>query len=36
MIIPAGGPSFKEALRYGAEGFLHLKSVLKATVFLNN
>ena len=29
MIIPAGAPSFKEALRYGAEVFHHLKSVLK-------
>ncbi len=30
MIIPAGAPSFKEALRYGAEIFHHLKSVLEA------
>ncbi len=30
MIIPAGAPSFKEALRYGAEVFHHLKSVLEA------
>ncbi|MFP6776071.1 MAG: phosphopyruvate hydratase [PS1 clade bacterium] len=29
MIIPAGAPSFKEALRYGAEVFHHLKSVLE-------
>jgi enolase len=29
MIIPAGAPSFKEALRYGAEIFHHLKSVLE-------
>jgi enolase len=28
MIIPAGAPNFKEALRYGAEVFHHLKSVL--------
>ena len=28
MIIPAGAPSFKEALRYGAEVFHHLKRVL--------
>ena len=28
MIIPAGAPSFKEALRYGTEVFHHLKSVL--------
>ncbi len=30
MIIPAGAPSFKEALRFGAEVFHHLKSVLEA------
>ena len=29
MIIPAGAPSFKEALRYGAEVFHALKKVLK-------
>jgi enolase len=28
MIIPAGAPNFKEALRYGAEVFHRLKSVL--------
>jgi enolase len=28
MIIPAGAPSFREALRYGAEIFHHLKAVL--------
>jgi enolase len=28
MIIPAGAPSFKEALRYGAEVFHHLKKLL--------
>ena len=28
MIIPAGAPSFKEALRYGTEVFHHLKAVL--------
>jgi enolase len=30
MIIPAGAPTFAEALRYGAEVFHHLKSVLEA------
>ena len=30
MIIPAGAPSFKEALRYGAEVFHTLRSVLAA------
>ena len=30
MIIPAGAPSFREALRYGAEVFHHLKAVLEA------
>ncbi|MFW2373226.1 MAG: phosphopyruvate hydratase [Gammaproteobacteria bacterium] len=30
MILPVGAPSFKEALRYGAEVFHTLKSVLKA------
>ena len=30
MIIPAGAPNFKEALRYGAEVFHHLKAVLEA------
>jgi len=29
MIIPAGAPSFKEALRYGTEIFHHLKGVLE-------
>lgn len=29
MIIPAGASSFKEAVRYGAEVFHHLKSILK-------
>ncbi len=29
MIIPAGAPSFKEAIRYGAEVFHHLKVVLE-------
>lgn len=29
MIMPAGAPNFKEALRMGAEIFHHLKSVLK-------
>jgi len=30
MIIPAGAPTFREALRMGTEVFHHLKSVLKA------
>jgi enolase len=30
MIMPAGAPSFKEALRYGAETFHALKSILAA------
>ena len=30
MILPIGAPSFKEALRYGAEVFHNLRSVLKA------
>ncbi len=30
MIIPAGAPSFKEALRYGTEVFHYLKAVLEA------
>ena len=29
MIIPVGAPSFREALRYGAEIFHHLKKVLR-------
>ena len=29
MVIPAGAPSFKEALRYGTEVFHHLKAVLE-------
>ena len=29
MIIPAGAPTFSEAVRYGAEVFHHLKSLLK-------
>lgn len=29
MIVPAGAPNFKEALRYGAEVFHALKSILK-------
>jgi enolase len=29
MVMPAGAPSFREALRYGAETFHSLKSVLK-------
>ena len=29
MIVPAGAPSFKEALRYGAEVFHTLKKILK-------
>lgn len=30
MILPVGAPSFSEALRYGAEIYHHLKSVLQA------
>lgn len=30
MVLPVGAPTFKEALRAGAEIFHHLKSVLKA------
>ena len=30
MIMPAGAPSFSEALRWGAEVFHHLKTVLKS------
>lgn len=30
MIVPAGAPTFREALRMGAETFHHLKKVLKA------
>jgi enolase len=30
MIMPVGAPSFKEALRYAAEVFHHLKSLLKS------
>ena len=29
MVIPAGAPSFKEALRFGTEVFHHLKAVLE-------
>ena len=29
MILPVGAPSFSEALRYGAEVYQHLKSVIK-------
>jgi enolase len=29
MVVPHGAPSFSEALRYGAEVFHHLKSILK-------
>jgi enolase len=29
MILPVGAPSFKEALRYGAEVYQHLKAVIK-------
>jgi enolase len=29
MIVPAGAPSFREALRMGAEVFHHLKAILK-------
>ncbi len=30
MIIPTGAPSFREALRYGAEVFHHLKAILES------
>ena len=30
MIIPAGAPSFREAMRYAAETYHHLKAILKA------
>ncbi|HEU23562.1 MAG: phosphopyruvate hydratase [Mesoaciditoga sp.] len=30
LIVPAGAPTFKEALRYGAETFQALKSILKS------
>ncbi|MBT8141640.1 MAG: phosphopyruvate hydratase [Gammaproteobacteria bacterium] len=30
MVLPVGAPSFREALRYGAEIFHHLKKVLSA------
>lgn len=30
MIVPVGAPSFREALRYGAEIFASLKSILKS------
>ena len=33
MIVPHGAPSFAEALRYGAETFQALKSILKARGF---
>jgi len=29
MILPVGAPSFREALRYGAEVYQHLKNVIK-------
>ena len=30
MVIPAGAPSFREAMRYAAETYHHLKAILKA------
>jgi enolase len=33
MIMPVGAPSFKEALRWGAEVFHALASILKAKGF---
>ena len=30
MIVPLGAPTFKEALRYGAETFHALKKILEA------
>jgi enolase len=36
MIMPAGAPNFREALRMGAEVFHHLKAVLKAGGYSTN
>jgi enolase len=36
MLVPAGAPSFSEALRYGVETFHALKSVLKARGYNTN
>lgn len=36
MIVPVGAPTFKEALRYGAEVFQALKSLLKQQGFSTN
>ncbi len=36
MVVPAGAPSFSEALRYGVETFHALKSVLKARGYNTN
>jgi len=36
MIMPVGAPSFREALRMGAEIFHHLKKVLKAKNYSTN
>ena len=30
MVIPSGAPSFREALRYGAETFHALKNILQS------
>ncbi|SEJ43777.1 enolase [Deinococcus reticulitermitis] len=36
MVMPVGAPSFREALRYGAETFHHLKKVLAARGYNTN
>lgn len=36
MVMPVGAPSFREALRYGAETFHHLKKVLSARGYNTN
>lgn len=36
MVMPIGAPSFREALRYGAEAFHHLKKVLSARGYNTN
>ncbi|WP_027481075.1 phosphopyruvate hydratase [Deinococcus pimensis] len=36
MVMPIGAPSFREALRYGAETFHHLKKVLSARGYNTN
>lgn len=36
MVVPVGAPSFREALRYGAETFHHLKKVLSGRGYNTN